>query len=344
VLAPREYSKRLGVLTHAQLQDALDRFDLGALIDAQPVSGGLFGQNVFLTTTHGQWVLRGAPHYDGQFQKERFFSRLIHEETDADAPWPFFVERSAAIFGWHYALMPRLPGECPGSGDVQSTLTHDGRVELARDLGAYLARIESKSWDCCATYDHVTDALVPLDVPYAAWITQQVRDWLHRCRSRSWFLDAPIDPSTSKATTDADISWIEEIIEQAQDALAVPFAPVIVHTDYKENNTSAERTPDGWRFTGVFDLGECYIGDGEYDLARTACTYATQGGDVLAAFVKAQAAGSPRRPGFRERMKLYILLDRLIIWEYGQRNGIWFPEGLTLRKWAEPSVEMRIAV
>jgi hypothetical protein len=41
-------------------------------------------------------------------------------------------------------------------------------------------------------------------------------------------------------------------------------------------------------------------------------------------------------------MKLYILLDRLIIWEYGQRNGIWFPEGLTLRKWAEPAVEMAI--
>lgn len=124
----------------------------------------------------------------------------------------------------------------------------------------------------------------------------------------------------------------------------MPFSPVIVHTDYKENNTSAERTGDSWRFTGVFDLGECYIGDGEYDLARTACSYVHFGADVLRAFFEAQAAGNPRRDGFRERMRLYILLDRLIIWEYGQRNGIWFPEGLTLRKWAEPLVEMDIAV
>lgn len=338
----REYSKRLGVLTHKQLQAALGRFDLGTLVDAQPVSGGLFGQNVFVTSSSGEWVLRGAPHYDGQFQKERFFSRVIHEETDADAPWPFFIERSDDVFGWHYALMPRLPGENPGDGDVQSALTKEGRIALARALGGYLARIESKTWDHCATYDYATDQLAPLDITYAEWITQQVRDWLHRCRARSYFLDAPVDPSTLKATTGADIAWVQQIIEQAEGALAVPFTPVIVHTDYKENNTSAERAGDGWRFTGVFDLGEAYIGDGEYDLARTACSYVVFGADVLRAFVDAQAGGHPRREGFRERMRLYILLDRLIIWEYGQRNGIWFREGQTLRRWAEPFVEMEI--
>jgi hypothetical protein len=30
-----------------------------------------------------------------------------------------------------------------------------------------------------------------------------------------------------------------------------------------------------------------------------------------------------------------MLLDRLIIWEYGQRNGLWFRPGMTLREWAE---------
>ena len=49
----REYSQRLGVLTAEQLQAALDRFDLGGLIDARPAPGGLFGQNVLLTSTKG---------------------------------------------------------------------------------------------------------------------------------------------------------------------------------------------------------------------------------------------------------------------------------------------------
>lgn len=39
-LRSREYSKRLGVLTRAQLQAALSRFDLGELLDAEPAQGG----------------------------------------------------------------------------------------------------------------------------------------------------------------------------------------------------------------------------------------------------------------------------------------------------------------
>jgi aminoglycoside phosphotransferase (APT) family kinase protein len=344
MLPPREYSQRLGVLTHAQLQAALDRFDLGELIDAEPVSGGLFGQNVFLTSTRGRWVLRGCPHYDGQLQKERFFSRLIHEETEADAPWPFYIERSDEIFGWHYALMPRLPGENPGDGDVQSTLTKDGRIALARGLGEYLAKMQSRSWKQCADYDHAGDELAAFDIPYADWIIRETRNWLTRTLSGSWDLEAPLDPAKTKATTDADVAWVEEIIEGSRAALAEPFEPVIVHSDYKENNTTALRQGDRWSFTGVFDLGGCYIGNGEYDLARTACSYVVFDPEVLRAYVEAQSRGRPRAAGFRERMRLYILCDRLVIWEYGQRNKIWFREGVTLREWAEPFVEMKIAV
>ena len=46
--APRVYAQRLGVLAPDQFQAALARFDLGDFVEAAPVSGGLFGQNVFL--------------------------------------------------------------------------------------------------------------------------------------------------------------------------------------------------------------------------------------------------------------------------------------------------------
>lgn len=80
------YSERLGDITDTQLQAALDRFGLGGLRSASPAPGGLFGQNIFLTTTEGEFVLRGAPHWnpagedDWQFPKERFFSRLVHDQ------------------------------------------------------------------------------------------------------------------------------------------------------------------------------------------------------------------------------------------------------------------------
>ncbi len=330
-LESREYSQRLGVITPDQLQRALDRFGLGTLTDAQPVAGGLFGQNAFVTSSTGEWVLRGAPHYDGQFQKERFFSCLIHEQTLVEAPWPFLIERSTDVFGWHYSIMPRLPGVDPGSPDLQRDFTPSDRIAVARALGDHLGLLQSATFDTPAVYDYEQDSLASIDQPFSDWFITSVRDWLQRCRD------------DSRATTDEDVTWVEKIIDGASDALAVPFAPSLVHTDYKENNTCAIRTPDGWRITGVFDLGEAYIGDGEYDLARAACEYHLRRDDgSFRAFV--DAYGAHRRPhaGFAERMRLFILLDRLIIWEYGQRNKIWFPPDMTLRAWAERFVMMKL--
>src|SRR5439155_9911686 len=106
----RDYSLRLGVLTGQQLQAALARFELDGLVDAQPAQGGIFGQNVFLSSTKGEYVLRGKPHYDWQLPAERFFAKLIHERSKVPAPWPYLIEDSPDIFGWAFAIMPRLPG------------------------------------------------------------------------------------------------------------------------------------------------------------------------------------------------------------------------------------------
>jgi hypothetical protein len=77
----RMYSERLGVLDDTQFQTALERFGLGTFIQATPARGGAFGQNIFITSTTGAWVLRGSPHYDWQFPAEQFFCKLLHERT-----------------------------------------------------------------------------------------------------------------------------------------------------------------------------------------------------------------------------------------------------------------------
>ncbi len=48
----------------------------------------------------------------------------------------------------------------------------------------------------------------------------------------------------------------------------------------------------------------------------------------------------PPRSGFAHRFRHYALHDRLIIWEYGQRNGVWFRPDETLRSWVERFVEV----
>lgn len=82
-MTTRAYSARLGEISDAQFQHALDRLDLGELVRATAVPFGLFGQNVFLTTSRGEFIFRGAQHGDWQFAKEVFFARLLAEKTIA---------------------------------------------------------------------------------------------------------------------------------------------------------------------------------------------------------------------------------------------------------------------
>jgi hypothetical protein len=44
------------------------------------------------------------------------------------------------------------------------------------------------------------------------------------------------------------------------------------------------------------------------------------------AFVTAYVENWPLRPGAAERLTLYMLMDRLVVWEYGRRVTGWFSD------------------
>src|SRR5437870_5571176 len=109
------YSERLGAIRDAQFAVACVRAGIGAFLKAEPTTAGLFGQNVFVTTSNGEFVLRGAPHWvkgpndkawrredRWQFTKERWFAQQLHERTKAPVPWPMLHDEASDIFGWPY--------------------------------------------------------------------------------------------------------------------------------------------------------------------------------------------------------------------------------------------------
>jgi len=105
--------------------------------------------------------------------------------------------------------------------------------------------------------------------------------------------------------------------------------------DYHEDNVVVERVDDEWRISGVFDLGGAYFGDGEADICRLLATYLREDVSLAREFLGEFLKASPPRPRFEQRFPTYMLLDRLIIWEFVQRAEPEAARMVSLREWAE---------
>lgn len=142
---------------------------------AERVLFGNFGQNVFVTSSKGEVVLRGAPHYPSQFPKERFFAQLLHERTPVPVPWPYLLDPSEDIFGWSYVLMPRMPGLQLIDPRVQDQFGARDRYGIAQAMGETLARLHTLTWPCTGEYDLATDTLQPLNTGHGEWVVSRIR-------------------------------------------------------------------------------------------------------------------------------------------------------------------------
>lgn len=322
--AVQVYSERLGAIAPHQFQAALTRFGLGTFVGATPVSRGLFGQNVFVESSLGAYVLRGVPHYPWQFPKERFGATLLHQRSQVLVAFPYLLDTATDIFGWPYLLMPRLHGRSPADPD----LTDAEQIEIAQALGQNLAQMHQVTWPVAGAYDLTADAIQPFRDGFAQWICADIQGWLGRARANG-------------AVTANDTLWIERVIGAAQSALASPFQPCFVMNDYNPGNVLVERRQGRWHVSGLFDLMEYYVGDGEADLMRLIAIYLAQGRQRgvprARAFATTYLSQQTARRGFAERYALFMLRDRLITWAYGTRPGnSWFAQGQSFRDYAEP--------
>ena len=322
-LGPRKYSERLGVLDADQLQAACDLFELGTVTDATTPVGGLFGQNVILTTATGRWVLRGNPFGHVQLTKERVVARFIHERSSLPAPWPYHVCDDTEIFGWTFAVMPCLRGE---SGTELWDDDDNDHVPLATATGEALARLHEASGDFFGPYDAQVDDFIAMD-DFRDWAMHRFEHWRTACRA------------SNSLGADAE-RWIDELIDECAPALDIPFGPVLIHHDFRHGNLMFERRGNAFEASGVFDLFEAYLADGEEDLVRMLWTLTNRA--QRTAFTDPYVSARPLRDGASDRLAVYAVADWLCIWEYGARHGGF--EGTTFLDWAVPIVRRARAV
>lgn len=321
-----DFGHRLGRLTGAQLQAAVDRFDLGRLASAAPIPGGQFGQNVHLGTDSGSWILRGCPHYDWQFPKERFFARQIALRSRIRAPWPYLIEPAREIFGWSYALLPRLSGLQLSDPSVRARLTPAEETAIARALGTGLTMLHELTWAHAGAYALKADDVVPFAVGHRERVLGEIDDLVAQCGQ----LDS---------LTDSDLHWLRRLLKHNQAALDVPFQPTFVHHDFTTSNVVVSQDSGGWILSGVFDLMEAYVGDPEEDLVRALFNDISRQSGLTRSFLRAYIRRKPLREDAARRLRLYMLRDCLLIWEFGHRFGKeWAASAPDFREWAEPLV------
>ncbi|MFC7625124.1 phosphotransferase family protein [Microlunatus sp. GCM10028923] len=309
---------RLGALSEGRLQDGLDRFGLGRLLRAEVAATGNFGQNVFLDTDRGRYVLRGNPLTPGQFAQESFFARVFHDHGAVPAPWPYHHESSADLFGWPYVIMGRLAGWQVADEQVYAALPPAGRTELARSLGATAAMISAVTGELAGHWNPETGAVEPLEPDWAGWVTATVLETLDR----------------ALAVSAEDRAWVVALLDDAADALAEPFAPVLLHGDYSRQNVTAAPVDGCWTVTGIYDLASAHYGHPDEELTRQFCSYLDHEPGLALPFLEAGLSG---RPSFdRRRFRVLVVLERIMIWEWAKRAGAgWWPRQLPFRPWLE---------
>jgi hygromycin-B 7''-O-kinase len=335
------YSQRLGAISDEQFAAATARLDVGKFLRATPITSGLFGQNVFLGTTRGEFVLRGAPHYVSdptsggayvrndlwQFRKEAFFARLLHERTQAPAPWPMLLDEASDIFGWPYLIMPRMPGECFSDRSIRE-IPRAAQLRAARALARGLSEQQKLEWTFAGDFDF-SMTLAPYPRGHAAHLVTETSTFTDRARANG-------------SIRTEDDAWLAEIFDPAQAGPPSGRPSVYVHGDFKFNNLTLSGGAADWRVTGIFDLHESRFGDGASDLCRQVCSYLDFGDEECArAFLSEYHSGVADDTTIKDRMPLYIVSDRMKFWEYFTRPDVdadWL-KGKTFKGWTGSYVE-----
>ena len=347
-MAGQIYSHQLGLITDEQFQAALDRFQLGRFRHAEPIPFGLFGQNVFVSSTKGEYVLRGRPHFAWQFPTEQFYAHFLRERAKVPAPWPYQIDPGTDIFGWSYVLMPRMAGLQLADSQIREQLPQLDRQAIAAALGENLAYMQQAKWPFAGRYRAATTAVEPFELALElAWpfpfesdpelaATPRIQiSYSQRVKACLLQLLAKAHAANPAATTHKDLDWVQGYLEAAENALDDTFAPCIVLEDYKRENLVVVHDSDRWKVSGVFDLMSAYFGDGEADLSRQFAVYLDEDSLLASTFLQGYLSNNKARPGFSERFPVYRLLDRAIIWEFLHRHEpTWWDGSQVFRDWA----------
>ena len=75
-----------------------------------------------------------------------------------------------------------------------------------------------------------------------------------------------------------------------------------------------------WKVCGVYDFAYSHFGDGESDIYRTYAMYLDEDVDIAKTFLNTYTTLKPPRVGFEQRLKIYLMGERLGMWDWAMNE------------------------
>ncbi|MGY5344808.1 aminoglycoside phosphotransferase family protein [Paenibacillus glucanolyticus] len=314
----------IGVLTNEQLQRMLNRFNLGNLISYQETSKGVGKQTLFVSTTSGDYVLKGNPLYEGQFKEEKFYVDNLNKLTNLPVPYPYIVDEQEDIFGWTYAIMPRLPGMHFTDQNQKEKLNKEEKKRIVELLVNCLCEMHQWKVEQYGEFDSKNQRIRPFESTYKTWLYNRIRYWLK-------------DAEKYSVITSKDIEWVEDLLLSCEEAFDVLNSPTFVMGDFKADNVLVQRLTEDWKLSGIFDFTTGYFGDGIADLPRIVSMYIEDGEEELAKhFITAYFHRIESKEAFKERFKVHMLHQRVLDWGCAKAiDNVTWDHNLSFSEWAQ---------
>lgn len=319
----------IGHVTDEQLQVMLNRHHLGNLISAEKTSEGVGNQTLFINSSQGSYVLKGNPLYAGQLAEEKFYTDCLQEYTSLPLSTPYLLDESIDIFGWSYAIMPRLHGVHMNEPQLRARLGAADRIDIASSAANILNEMHGWKVDQYGELDPRTQRIRPFEGSYKEWLYQRIRFWLEDAKQYSQI-------------TPTDTEWVEEVLRDSADEFDKHCSPTFVMGDFKAENmlVAYDTACQEWRISGIFDFTTGYFGDGAADLPKMVIMYwDLEEQEVARHFTQVYLQGSANKEGFVDRFRVHMLHQRILDWGCAKAIGAvtWDPQ-LTFSEWAKDYV------
>jgi hygromycin-B 7''-O-kinase len=321
-------SNKLGEVTNEQLQLMLNRFDLGKLISFEKTQKGVGNQTLFVTSSLGEYVLKGNPLYEGQFIEEKFYVDNLLRRTKLPVPDPYLIDELEDIFGWSYSIMPRFTGRHFNESGFEAELSREDKQQIAELLARSLCEMHQWKAEVYGEFNPKRQNILPFKGPYKTWLYNRIRYWLEDAKKYS-------------VITNGDAGWVENLLADSEEAFDGLHSPNFVMGDFKAENILVQQNSDGWKLSGIFDFTTGYFGDGVADLPRMIAMYLENGEEELAKrFISIYYNHTEAKEAFLERFRVHMLHQRVLDWGCAKAiNNVTWDNNLSFSQWAERYTE-----